>query len=479
LADNKAVGDVLRELGGDSKSSPAVIKPAGTKLVATYYYRNAAGKPSYKVCRYEPKTFRPFHLTPDGKTVAGLEGVSRVLYNLPEVLDAEMVLVVEGEKDADALNALDLGAVATTNCSGAESWLDSYADSLRDKQVVLIPDRDEKGEKHAQKVAASVLGKAKSVKRVDLPHPHKDAADYIAAVGPDVAREKLAEMICNAKKLRVGGDLPFKDIHELESEYRDHVAALATSSIDLARWLPSLGCLRKLVAGDLVAILADTGSGKTALMVNLIVSANPIPTLSFELELGEAMTFERFVQCDTGNTGFDIERAYQAGQIPDWKSRRRLEHFLHCTDTRLTPDKIEELIEKSELRLGQRPMLVTVDYIGLLDDKGGDRYEKLSNIAEKLRLIARRTKTVMVITSQIKRKQDADNTTPIGLHDAKNSGSIESSASVVIGAWRDANEAEKMTLRVLKASRGGAGTEVICNFSGKTMQITERINANV
>jgi replicative DNA helicase len=286
-------------------------------------------------------------------------------------------------------------------------------------------------------------------------------------------------MICNAKKLRVGGDLPIKDIHELESEYRDHVAALATSSIDLARWLPSLGCLRKLVAGDLVAILADTGSGKTALMVNLIVSANPIPTLSFELELGEAMTFERFVQCDTGNTGFDIERAYQAGQIPDWKSRRRLEHFLHCTDTRLTPDKIEELIEKSELRLGQRPMLVTVDYIGLLDEKGGDRYEKLSNIAEKLRLIARRTKTVMVITSQIKRKQDADNTTPIGLHDAKNSGSIESSASVVIGAWRDANEAEKMTLRVLKASRGGAGTEVICNFSGKTMQITERINANV
>ena len=474
IEQGKSVGDVLKELGG----TPPLEKhrPHLGKLMATYYYRDANGSPVYKVCRYEPKTFRPYHRSVDGKQVDGLEGVTRVLYNLPELLDAEVVAIVEGEKDADNLNALDIGLVATTNCSGAESWLDSYADSLANKQVVIIPDQDEKGNKHASKVIASLQGKAKTIRRVDIPKPHKDVSDYIVSVGADKAREELAGWIASAKVIRPGHDLPFKDMAELEQDYRQHVKLLNERSVDLSGWLPELKNLRKLVPGDMVAFLADTGSGKTAFLVNLIKNAHPIPTLSFELELGEAMTFERFAQSATGMTGLDVERSYSNGSTVNWRGAGNLGHFLHCTETRLTPERIEELIEKAELRLSTRPVLVTVDYIGLMSDTGGDRYERLSNIAEKLRMIARRTQTIMVVASQVKRRVDADNTTPVSLHDAKNSGSIENSASLVLGAWRDEQNPFALNIRVLKASRGGAGDLAVVKFVGNTMQIESQQN---
>ena len=49
-----------------------------------------------------------------------MNGVRRVPYHLPEVIAAEKVLVVEGEKDVET--ARTFGFVATTNAEGAGKW---------------------------------------------------------------------------------------------------------------------------------------------------------------------------------------------------------------------------------------------------------------------------------------------------------------------------------------------------------------------
>jgi putative DNA primase/helicase len=123
---------------------------------------------------------------PAGKWENNLNGVRRVLFNLPRVVEAvkrgETIYVAEGEKDAGNLMAL-AGVTATTNLNGAGQWKDEYSPVLRGANVVVVADRDEPGYAHARAVAKSLQGIAASV-RIVLPaiDKHKaDASDHLEA----------------------------------------------------------------------------------------------------------------------------------------------------------------------------------------------------------------------------------------------------------------------------------------------------------
>jgi hypothetical protein len=134
---------------------------------AVYDYTDEAGNLLYQIERRIPKTFKARRPDGRGGYVYGIKGVRRVLYNLPAVLKAQIVFVTEGEKDADSL--MNRGLTATTCVFGAERWRSEYSNSLKGKEVIIIPDRDEAGVKHRDKVARSLMGKAASIKSLDLP----------------------------------------------------------------------------------------------------------------------------------------------------------------------------------------------------------------------------------------------------------------------------------------------------------------------
>ena len=138
--------------------------------------------------RYFPKDFRQQRYTAGGWRW-GLEGVRRVLYKLPEVVKAECVFIVEGEKDSDLLH--EWGMCGTTNPGGAGKWRDSYSETLHRKAVASIPDADEPGRRHARDVAESLLGVAESVKIIELPSA-KDLSAW-AEVGGDAAELRALE----------------------------------------------------------------------------------------------------------------------------------------------------------------------------------------------------------------------------------------------------------------------------------------------
>ena len=77
-----------------------------------------------------------------------------ILYRLREVIEAEEVFIVEGEKDVETLRAW--GFVATCNPGGAGKWRDEYSEYLTGKKVIVLQDDDEAGRKHARAVAESV-----------------------------------------------------------------------------------------------------------------------------------------------------------------------------------------------------------------------------------------------------------------------------------------------------------------------------------
>jgi len=175
-----------RELFLDARNSKA-------QIVAAYPYTDETGGLLFQVVRQEPEGFR--QRRPDGRGgwIWNLDGTRRVLYRLPEVLVESEMLICEGEKDCDSAHKMEI--VATCNPSGAGKWRVEFSECLRGKkQVVIIPDADEPGRKHAQQVAQSLHGKVESLKVLELPGA-KDFSEWVEHGG---TKNKLLELIRNA-----------------------------------------------------------------------------------------------------------------------------------------------------------------------------------------------------------------------------------------------------------------------------------------
>lgn len=145
-------------------------------------YHNGDGQLIACVYRYDTPTgkeYRPW----DVKSRSMKAPTPRPLYQQPRLRVAKEVVLVEGEKAADALN--NLGIVATTAMNGASAPIDKTDWSpLLDKQVLIWPDKDDAGMQYAEKAAKALIAAgAETVSILELPadKPEKwDAADAVA-----------------------------------------------------------------------------------------------------------------------------------------------------------------------------------------------------------------------------------------------------------------------------------------------------------
>lgn len=465
--DGKSTKEVFTEWAKETNG--ATVIPSSQQPTNTYDYRNESWEVVYQACRYYPKTFKQRHMV-NGKWAWNMDGVTRILYRLPQVLGSQVVWIVEGEKDADSLNRL--GFIATTNVGGAGKWLDGYTESLKGKDIILCGDNDEPGRAHVDKVLVSIREYVHSVKVVRVPEPHKDVSDWIPTFPDQPAAKAAIQKLADDSPV-IGGFymLPIKGMQELEAEYCKFIDQSEDVGVDISRWLPSFrGKVRPLVPGEFACFIADTGQGKTALLQNLAFKAG-VTTLLFELELPGTLTFERFVGIATGYASHDVVLGYKAGG-PGQISFGNLKHVFVCDRSGLTVQEMKRLIQASALKIGSPPVLVLVDYVQLVRGDGNSRYERTSSVAEGLKVLAKELNVIVVASSQIGRKEKGASP-EIGLHDGKNAGEIENSAGLLIGVWRDDKSEKTMHLKILKNTKGLCGYEVLCTFNGETMQIME------
>lgn len=175
------------------------IKPKNSKrrIAATYDYVDPdTGQVRLQVVRYEPKDFRQRRPDGEGGWSWSVPAAHRILFNLPAVkASSKPVLICEGEKDVAAL--AKIGVVATCNPGGAGKWQDSYTVALAGRDVIILPDNDEAGEKHLDLVGNALAGVAKSVRVLRLPDlpPKGDVSDWLLAGG---TRDLLAELLRTA-----------------------------------------------------------------------------------------------------------------------------------------------------------------------------------------------------------------------------------------------------------------------------------------
>lgn len=474
----KPVETILKELSEQLRRTGPRFHSNGDasgKVVATYVYRSATGEDLYRVLRYEPKTFKQQKWV-GGAWAWGMEGVQRVLYNLPEILGAgeRAVVIVEGEKDADAL--VKLGCIATCNVGGAGKWMDGYTETLKDRAVIVCGDNDEPGRKHVKTLIDALDGKCASLRHIVVPSPSKDISEFLALYGNNEAKKQaFEELVGNAAVMVAGATVPILSMAEMEARYERLLARNDEGTYSFKSWLPSFGYrIRPSHPGDVICFVAWTGVGKTALLQNMAWRAAPLPTLLFEMELADSVTFERFVAGVMGMRQDDVEEAYKRGDKPDWRDSGWLSNIYVCPQSGLTAAGIETIVGRAELKMGVKPVLVMVDYVQLVQGLGKGRYEQITSVMSDLKSMAKNTGTVVVVASQIQRK-DKKASVEIGLSDGKDSGQIENSAALHIGAWRDPNDEDTLILRVNKNTRGRPGQVVRCNWDGARMLITEKV----
>jgi hypothetical protein len=215
----------VRNLWKHSKKAALNVK---REIVSTYQYTDEYGKLIIEKVRYRPKDFRLRHVGKNGEWVWNANGCRQVPYQLPKlmssILNGETILIVEGEKDV--LKAEMLGLTATCNRDGADKFPLEIVQYFEGASVVVVPDNDEPGAKHAIKIVSSLIGVAKSVDVLELPDlPEKgDLSDWLNAGG---TKDKFLNLV---KESSISGEEYLKA--KAECEYQVQIESETDSHFE-------------------------------------------------------------------------------------------------------------------------------------------------------------------------------------------------------------------------------------------------------
>ncbi|MFZ5499692.1 MAG: phage/plasmid primase, P4 family [Pseudomonadota bacterium] len=167
---------------------------------AKWDYLDASGHLIAVVYRYDPpgrkKEFRPW----DARRRKMAPPDPRPLYNQPGMKDAQEVVLVEGEKCAQAL--IDAGIVATTAMNGANAPVDKTDWSpLAGKSVLIWPDRDKPGWEYATQAAQAIL--SAGAKSCFILYPPEEAAEGWDAADAIAEGFDVAAFLAHGPRLQV------------------------------------------------------------------------------------------------------------------------------------------------------------------------------------------------------------------------------------------------------------------------------------
>ena len=178
-------------------AQPGIIKPPSNAAAPSFTdaklgdptgvwtYRDIDGDPMFYVARYDhsgEKTFRPYSFTSAGKWAVKAWPKPRPLYNLDKIYQNQdkPILVVEGEKSAEAAAKLTTAYVITTWPNGVNSVNLADFSPIYGRNVLLWPDGDDAGRACMETLARNLADKCTCVKVIDPDRNSGfDAADAI------------------------------------------------------------------------------------------------------------------------------------------------------------------------------------------------------------------------------------------------------------------------------------------------------------
>lgn len=389
-----AFHEVLDALGVEAQG--VFLNAVGEGL--RYEYVGPDGTPIHAQVRGRGKRFHAEHWAGNGwQRGAPEDRLWMVPYRLPEVIysisQGETIWFTEGEKDADVL-ALH-GLSSTTIANGSSGWREHYAQWFRGAKIVMIPDRDEPGQKLRSSVEQALRGICESFQVVDLPYEiaetgGKDVYDWIME-GHTV--DELKSMADSA--WRLDGVITLSEAAN-EDNWFDAIDPMHFEMTGLGPGyqIPGIGPGVFLIFG------ARLGVGKTAWVVDLlsrIMTQAPALKIMMSTYDEPATRIRQYLAAS-----IEMDHRYT-----DWRMPKR--HRRHHKDCRSLTGKNVLLDTRprgvdgiEHIARSWRPDIIVVDHLGMIQG-GADQRERLEDAAKRLRTLANDLPCCVIGLSQFNR----------------------------------------------------------------------------
>ncbi|MBJ8026900.1 replicative DNA helicase [Bacillus cereus group sp. N21] len=203
-----------------------------------------------------------------------------------------------------------------------------------------------------------------------------------------------------------------------------------------------------LQEGDFVVIGARPSMGKTAFALNIALHAAKSGTAVglFSLEMSNKQLLKRMVSCLGEVSGKRLKNPKHRFTIEDWGKTSRA--FAEIGDLPLeiydkagvTTQEIWVQVRKLKRKYADKKLLVIIDYLQLItgDSKyRGNRFQEMSEIPRKLKLLARDLNVCVVALSQLSRGVESRQDKRPLLSDLRETGQIEQDADVIMLMYRE------------------------------------------
>lgn len=191
--------------------------------------------------------------------------------------------------------------------------------------------------------------------------------------------------------------------------------------------------------GDLLVIGGYPSSGKTAFSIQFGLS------LAREYRVG-------FYSLETGPMTVSERILAHMGQVELWKIKKRCcnnEEQIRLAKARRKLDALNfdvipcsgaSVADIRAIALNRRHQIVIVDYLQLLDGKGKDRIELVTNVSKDIAVFARSQGITVIALSQLKRPEKSESAKKLtrpNMSSFRESGQIEQDADIAIILYPD------------------------------------------
>lgn len=407
--------------------------------------------------------------TEDGKYLTAAGDDAR-LFNADALFGANEVLVCEGEFDCLRIisaiqdgNSRSLDALAVVALPGANAWPDGLIEMLSGARKVFIGmDADDTGRKAAIKLRDEIGARARIV---TIP---KDGYDWTDWLNEDHDWRDINDLLVDAdlagKQMFTSRDLATKWTRRLSEAPG---LQLGWKSVDAV--------LRPgIKPGQVLIPLAQTGTGKTVFLNNIVHNLRGKHVLFISLEMTGAEVWEHLRR---------IHRFWN----PAPEDQQEIEDYSRLAvveRNRIGRGDLQELARDYADEFNARPDLIIVDYLQYYARgfRGTSMYDRVGEAIMEIKACAKELECAFIVPSQVNRK--AERGKPLTLDEARDAGTVEETADFVIGMYRpdQLEQADgtplpqdgNLNCGLLKSRHGGVGKTFNLRFSPLSLAIVDR-----